>query len=62
MKLNVFFKEVKSYFYLLLSAEPTNPLCLLDDPKINGSPHDCDEPLLFMIIVYNNPLRLSFML
>ena len=28
-----FFKVVKSYFYLLLSAEPTNPLCLLDDPK-----------------------------
>ena len=27
--------------------------------KFNGSPHDCDEPLLFMIIVYNNPLRLS---
>ena len=25
MKLNAFFKEVKSYFYLLLSAEPTNP-------------------------------------
>ena len=32
-ELNVFFK-VKSYFYLLLSAEPTNPLCLLDDPSI----------------------------
>ena len=34
IKLNVFFKEVKSYFYLLLSAEPTNPLCLLDDHSL----------------------------
>ena len=59
MKLNVFFKEVKSYFYLLLSAEPTNPLCLLDDPKSTAHHMIVMSRYCFMIIVYNNPLRLS---